>query len=71
MEISFIGLRGEEFDGDDWGFFFEGLEVEENKFLFSFDFGDLNKFGFWDVFDLECFKKESIGILLFKYNVIE
>lgn len=69
METPPTGLRGEEPDGDDWGSFFEGLEVEENKSSSSSDFGDPNKFGFWDVSDLECLKKESI--LLLKHNVTE
>lgn len=59
METPPTGLRGEEPEGDDWGSFFEGLEVEENKSSSSSDFGDPNKFGFSDVSDLECFKKES------------
>lgn len=46
METPPTGLRGEEPDGDDWGSFFEGLEVEENKSSSSSDFGDPNKFGF-------------------------
>lgn len=58
METPPTGLRGEEPDGDDWGSFFEGLEVEENKSSSSSDFGDPNKFGFWDVSDLECLKKK-------------
>lgn len=69
METPPTGFRGEEPDGDDWGSFFEGLEVEENKSSSSSDFGDPNKFGFWDVSDLECLKKESI--LLLKHNVTE
>lgn len=71
METPPTGLRGEEPDEDDWGSLFEGLEVEENKSSSSSDFGDPNKFGFWDVSDLECFKKESTGILLLKHNVTE
>lgn len=46
METPPTGLRGEEPEGDDWGSFFEGLEVEENKSSSSSDFGDPNKFGF-------------------------
>lgn len=69
METPPTGLRGEEPDGDDWGSFFEGLEVEENKSSSSSDFGDPNKFGFWDVSDLECLKKKRV--LLLKHTVTE
>lgn len=69
METPPTGLRGEEPDGDDWGSFFEGLEVEENKSSSSSDFGDPNKFGFLDVSDLECLKKKRV--LLLKHTVTE
>lgn len=69
METPPTGLRGEEPEGDDWGSFFEGLEVEENKSSSSSDFGDPNKFGFWDVSDLECLKKKRV--LLLKHTVTE
>lgn len=69
METPPTGLRGEEPEGDDWGSFFEGLEVDENKSSSSSDFGDPNKFGFWDVSDLECLKKKRV--LLLKHTVTE
>lgn len=69
METPPTGFWGEEPEGDDWGSFFEGLEVEENKSSSSSDFGDPNKFGFWDVSDLECWKKERV--LWLQQHVIE
>lgn len=69
METPPTGFRGEEPEGDDWGSLFEGLEVEENKSSSSSDFGDPNKFGFWDVSDLECLKKKRV--LLLKHTVTE